>query len=273
MVQGHRLPASSFKHTLANSMIEDGVVTKIQQGKTKAELFVQDVEALFNYLRNLYAINDLAAYVEQYELVQARSESVMLSGNSKLKNTRTFTGFPVNTYTPVTAILNGHTFVITPQVGSSLFIHDFTGFQIPADITVVGIENPENFRCIHKQQYLFDRIQPLFVSRYPQSGDLVQWLLSIDNKYLHFGDLDFAGINIFANEYYQHLGNRASFFIPPRVQELLPRFGNRDLYNQQLLKAKDPMISSGITQLISLIHQHRKGLEQEIFINANVAGR
>jgi hypothetical protein len=30
---------------------------------------------------------------------------------------------------------------------------------------------------------------------------------------LHFGDLDFAGINIFRNEYHRELGNKARFLI------------------------------------------------------------
>ena len=46
----------------------------------------------------------------------------------------------------------------------------------------------------------------LFVCRYPQSNDLIKWLQSIPNRYLHFGDLDFAGINIYLNEFKKYLG-------------------------------------------------------------------
>lgn len=273
MVQGQRLPASSFKHSVADAMIEDGVVRKIQHGKQKAEMFVHDEKGLLSYLRNKYAITNLAAYVAQYGQVQTRSEAIELAGNSKLKNTRSFKGFLVTSYTPVNATLNGETFIINPPAGSSIFIHDFDAFHLPADVTVVGIENSENFRLVQKQQYLFAGIKPLFVSRYPQNGDLPKWLQSINNNYLHFGDLDFEGINIFINEYYHKLGFRSRFFIPSTVKDLLPLYGNRELYNKQLYKASDPLIDDAITQLLSLIHHHKKVLEQEIFINANDAGR
>jgi hypothetical protein len=49
------------------------------------------------------------------------------------------------------------------------FIYDFEKFIIPQDITIVGIENPENFKRIKKQKYLFENIQSLFISRYPQN--------------------------------------------------------------------------------------------------------
>lgn len=39
-------------------------------------------------------------------------------------------------------------------------------------MTVVGVENGENFCRIRSQKYLFGDNKVLFVSRYPQSADL-----------------------------------------------------------------------------------------------------
>ena len=92
--------------------------------------------------------------------------------------------------------------MLYPTEGTFQFIYDYERFILPADITIVGIENPENFRQISQQQYLFKDIKPLFVCRYPQnqSKDLLKWLQSIPNSYLHFGDFDLAGIGIYLNE-------------------------------------------------------------------------
>ena len=60
-------------------------------------------------------------------------------------------------------------------------------------------------------------VRLLFVSRYPQSIYLRSWLQKIPNRYVHFGDFDHAGINIFLTEFHAHLGARSSFLIPQGI--------------------------------------------------------
>ncbi len=152
-----------------------------------------------------------------------------------------------------------------------MFIYDFENFIICEYITVVGIDNPPNFRHIHQQSYLFETIEPLFVSRYPQtqSKDFISWLKQIPNNYLHFGDFDYAGINIYWNEYNKHLGKRARFFVPDNIEEDIKN-GNRDRYNKQKLKfSKDEIQEKNLSFLIKLIEKEQKGLDQEYFIIKN----
>lgn len=120
---------------------------------------------------------------------------------------------------------------------------------------------------------MFSTINPLFVSRYPQnqSKDLLKWLHSIPNSYLHFGDFDFAGIGIYLNEYKKHLGDKAQFFIPENIEFLLDNYGNRALYDKQKLNFEQQAIKEeNLTKLIALLHKYKKGLEQEIFINRRI---
>jgi hypothetical protein len=171
----------------------------------------------------------------------------------------------------VDAILNGNTIQLLPQEGAFSFIHDFESFIPSADTTIVGIENPTNFRWIRQQRHLFENIQPLFISRYPQTqyADVMEWLQSIPNPYLHFGDLDIAGIHIYLREYKKHLGERASFLVPAGLEQLLQQKGNRDLYNNQLHQLPDEglITEQPIKEALQLMHRYKKGLEQEIFID------
>src|SRR5690606_25840989 len=131
------------------------------------------------------------------------------------------------------------------------------------------IENPENFRYIEKQKRLFSHMKPFFVSRYPQnqSSDLMKWLQSIPNPYLHFGDFDFAGIGIYLNEYKKHLKGKASFFVPDEIEPLVIKYGNRKAYNVQKQTFNPNSITEEkLIKLIITIHKHRKGLEQEVLI-------
>lgn len=267
MEHGTLVPASSLQALVVQQMIEDGVIQKVQSGRTKASLVIKDTTAFKNYLFNHFGISNLGEYVEALSSEDlARSEAVTVSGNSKLKPIRTFKGFLVNSYEPVHATLNEESFLVNPAAGSFSFIYDYDRFVPAKSVTIVGIENPENFRFVHQQQYLFTGIQPLFVCRYPQSNDLVRWLQSIPNAYLHFGDLDFAGLNIYFNEYEKYLGAKASLFVPRNIEELLDKYGNRDLYNKQLHLASRLLEKAGVQELLRLFHRYKKVLEQEVLI-------
>jgi hypothetical protein len=267
LLQGERLPASTLQHVVVAKMLEDGVIQKQQTGKTKALLYLTNAASMHAYLKNHFAINDLQEYANKFnDEGLTRADSVAISGNSKLKSIRTFKGFLVNAYHPVNGSLHGEPFIIHPAKGSFTFISDYETFRVSADVTIVGVENAENFKYIYQQQPLFPNIRPLFVSRYPQSNDLLKWLMSIPNPYLHFGDFDFAGIRIYLNEYRQHLGDRASYFVPPSIQKLLDTYGNRDLYNKQLPLTDELLQDSDLLQLTALLHKYKKGLEQEVLI-------
>ena len=266
--QGAIISASSAKHAVIEEFVDENIVQRT--GRVQKSLSVLNNDRLKVYLQNKFGINDLDKYIETLKRSDfKRTDLTEVSSNSKLKKVRTFKGFLVNSYSPIQAVINGNSFLINPEIGTYTVASDFESFEIPSNITIVGIENPENFRYIEKQKYLFEKIKPLFVCRYPQNQhkDLIKWLQTIPNPYLHFGDLDFAGIGIYLNEYKKHLDSRATFFIPDNTKELLERYGNRELYDNQ----KNNFSIEGIeeiklNQLITMIHEYKRGLEQEVFI-------
>ena len=199
-----------------------------------------------------------------------RADLVELTGDSKAVRIRSCPGFPVNSYEPLMAKLAGRSIVIDPEPGSFIFICNWQEFTIPEDVVVVGVENMENFRMVRQQRYLFEYLcaPVLFVSRYPQSGDLVAWLRSITNRYIHFGDLDLAGIHIFQNEFFRHLGSRSEFFVPADVEQRLSR-GSLARYDSQLSRfGRIPVSDPRLSYLVSLIHKYHRGYDQEGFLCA-----
>ena len=266
--QGEFIRASSVKHAVVELLIEENIV--LRTGRVQKKLSVPNIERFKVFLQNKFGINNLEIYINTLQAVDfTRTDLTKISSNSKLKKVRTFKGFLVNSYTPIQTTLNGELLLLHPIAGSFQFVFDFEQFIIPEDVVIVGVENPENFRYIDKQKYLFEGIKPLFVSRYPQNQnkDLIKWLQSIPNHYLHFGDMDLAGIGIYQNEYKKYLGNKANYFVPDNTKEMLERYGNRKLYDNQ----KDNIDRSTINEpklnyLISLMHELKKGLEQEIYI-------
>lgn len=264
------IPSSELKHPTVNLMLQNGVLSKKQLSNTRAAYYIPSNSLMLAYLENQFGIRDLDEYIRGLSTSQlSRAEAVQLSGDSKLTSVRTFKGFLVNSYTPISASLFGKDMNIQPRQGTFTFIRDYEQFNLDPDITIVGIENAENFYEIKKLNYLFTHIQPLFASRYPQSHDLIKWLSRIANPYLHFGDLDFAGIQIYQNEFKKHLGNKATFFLPDQTEELLQQYGNRNLFNKQFKLNRispDHFQEPGLMKLWDMMMKYKKVLEQEIFI-------
>lgn len=269
LFNGESIPSSMAKHTLIDNLVLEGIIER--KGRIKKSLSLSDKRALTTYLQNNYSINDLQHYIQVAKQENVtRSELTAVSADSKLKKVRTFKGFLVNCYFPIQAELNGTKITLNPVEGTFQFIYDFETFYVSPDTTIVGIENPENFRHIDKQKYLFKDINPLFLSRYPQnqSKDLIKWLQSIPNNYLHYGDFDFAGIGIYLNEIKRHLADKAKFYVPKNIEKLIAANGNKKRYNEQKVNFEVKLIDEEeLLQLIDIIHEYRKGLDQEILIN------
>lgn len=261
-------------HKLIQDMIENGVLYERSSGRSSF-IGITGLDLLNNYLFSHFGINDLTQYVFNINNPNSsRGDNIEAGSDSKSKKIRTFKGFLVNCYQPIDCVLNHEPIVIQPVIGTFIFVYDFESFLIPKDVTIIGIENPENFRFIEKQKYLFESIKPLFVSRYPQnqSKDFMNWLQQIPNDYWHFGDFDFDGLNIYWNEYKVHLGKRAKFYLPNQLEKILKNYGNRKFYDNQKIKFdKNDISEDNILNLLQIIHRHKKGLEQELFAKLSLA--
>lgn len=273
LLAGEQVAGSRLSSKLLNELLAEGMLLVISHGSRKSYL-ARDTEALKRFLID----RDESYRILEVNLPDSRVSMATKTGNSKLVTVRSCPGFPVNSYEPIECFLRGESFWVNPQEGSFLFVSDWEKFTIPEDVVIIGIENMENFRMIRKQRLLFEKYlkvhefsnRVLFVSRYPQSSDLRRWLCSIPNYYLHFGDFDLAGINIFLFEFHQYLGKERSSYLIPDDIEFRLQSGSRNRYDEQYSHFKD--VKSDVfelQQLIALIHRERKAYDQEGYICCN----
>ena len=239
---------------------------------------VRDCEA---FKRDLITIDesfrDLQQLLSLYEKGNdiSRAEMASYNGNSKIRSKRTFNGFMINSYTPIYALLNHKEYNVMPTEGTFTFVYDWQNFSIPESVAIIGIENPENYEKIRLQKKIFERAVEkvtgdkntpvLFVSRYPQensSSDLRKWLMSIPNRYIHYGDFDLKGIDIFHTEFYKYLGDRSTFLIPDNIEQLIAK-GIGERYNSQYKYRgiKSPL--EDVQSLIELINKYKRCYDQE----------
>ena len=265
LISGEQVAGSRLSKKLLDELMAENLLLVVTHGSRKSYR-ARDVEALKRYLidkNENYRILDVSSSV-------SRASMAAETGNSKLLSVRSCPGFPINSYKPVLCSLRGDEFVINPIEGSFAFVDDWQHFVIPEDVVVVGVENMENFRMIRKQRTLFESVlgaKPLlFVSRYPQSTDLRQWLQTIPNHYIHFGDFDLAGINIFLTEFQKYLGDRASFLIPSDIEQRLSQ-GSSVRYNAQYSKFHGfHCLDKNLQSLVDLINKYHRCYDQEGYI-------
>ena len=274
-MHGESVASSAIRKDFADILLNEGLITVNAHGSRRSYSAI-NISSLKIFLQSQYEElknidNDII--LSNMETI-SRAEQAVSTGNSKIYSVRSCPGFPINSYERICCKLKDNEFVVNPQEGSFLFVTDWKNFAIPQDVIVVGIENMENFRMIRRQKKLFDEAigdsKILFVSRYPQSSDLRSWLQQINNRYVHFGDFDLAGINIFLTEFHKYIGNRSSFLIPSDIKRRLEN-GSTKRYDNQWKKFNS--LKTEITELqilIDLINTSHKCYDQEGYIEINL---
>lgn len=271
--RGETVPASRFPAELAHEMLAEGGVSRIVRG-SRQSLKVVSLRAFDVFLRSQGLQPDALQETRQsLDAADSRADLTRLTGDSKSAVVRSCPGFPVNVVAPLRVWLGEHKILLCPCPGSFLYISDYQHFRIPEEAIVVGVENMENFRLPERQAAVFDEIGEQFggggvpplllVSRYPQSKDLVNWLKSIPNYYVHFGDFDLAGIQIFLTEFFAHLGpERSAFFVPDDIEDRLLCSGSRERYDVQFARfGKMDVPDLRVLPLVQLIHRCQKGYD------------
>ena len=269
MLEGEHVPSSSLPQTIVSELRNEDLLG-VQMHGSRSTYYLIDKFASRRYIESYYLKgHTLEAWINMMSKPnESLSRAILVNetGDSKSQHIRTFRGFLVNCCEPIAIEMNGTSVTLSPTDGIAIFVQNPDSFRIPSDVVVVGIENGENFRKIRLQRHMFQPRRILFVSRYPQSADLRNWLMQIPNPYIHFGDFDLAGIHIYQSEIFKYLGERASFFIPEDIEDRISK-GNNALYDRQYSKyAQMNVTDERLQPLVDLIHQYHRVYEQEGYI-------
>lgn len=138
---GEKIPFGKLKHTVIESMLDNGILKKQIQGRSKAMIYLINSNTLTSYLKNHFGIDSLENYVQGYLKINlSRAEAIDISSNSKLKTIRTFKGFLVNSFEPVDCMLNSRPITIYPQEGTFTFIYDFEASRLLTTLLLLELK-------------------------------------------------------------------------------------------------------------------------------------
>lgn len=266
--EGKKVPLSRLKARIFQQLIQEQVLLR-QKESHGWNIYTDHPQSLLNYLYNHYIRCTLDEYIERGQAAPSRSNNIRMSGDSKLKETELWQGFYFKVSEPIHAQWQGKPLTLLPYPeGIPVFMPQPETLSLPEGVTVVMIENSENFLKIETQLPLFQGLKCFFVSFYPreQHSYFIEWLQKQPNNYVHYGDFDFAGIHIYQSQYKKYVSGESRYLVPSGLLPLFRRYGKRELYNNQLflqalIKADEP----GISELLEIIKREHKGLEQEIF--------
>lgn len=266
--EGKKVPLSRLKARIFQQLIQEQVLLR-QKESHGWNIYTDHPQSLLNYLYNHYIRCTLDEYIERGQAAPSRSNNIRMSGDSKLKETELWQGFYFKVSEPIHAQWQGRPLTLLPYPeGIPVFMPQPETLSLPEEVTVVMIENSENFLKIETQLPLFQGLKCFFVSFYPreQHSYFIEWLQKQPNNYVHYGDFDFAGIHIYQSQYKKYVSGESRYLVPSGLLPLFRRYGKRELYNNQLslqalIKADEP----GISELLEIIKREHKGLEQEIF--------
>lgn len=268
MRDGEHVPQGAFSSELAKDLLEQlksrGAVL-LQRNKSRGVYYAPDPQKLLSAcseispeLSNLDAASRLAAGEEI-----SRSESVEEFGDSKAgSNVNAYKGFSLISNERMTINYFGEEFTLMPTIG--VHVIDWKGIWIPEDVTVIGVENSQCFYCLDWIKNLGLKGRFVILNRFPVCEEAKLWLESIPNRYIHFGDFDLGGVQIYESEFKRRLGERASFLLPDDIEERIRLKGNAALYTKQMKTQSGVTSPSGeLNHLLEVIHSCQKGYEQE----------
>lgn len=237
-----------------------------------ALIYLNDDEALFGVIKsngyNVNCIEDLDYFIEQNENPKSRDEIADKYSHTKRVESKSFNGLMISVFDKLEVIYNEKKQYFYPLEGSGLFLHYSSKLQLDDDVIVVGVENPQVVWNINKYKHLFNKEKKylfLCISEYKTNYQYT-WLESFSGEYIHFGDFDLAGINIYLNTIVPKLkkAKSHSFLIPDNIYEIIKKKNYMlDYSNQTRYLNITSKEDNNLQKLIEFIKDNKITIEQE----------
>lgn len=215
---------------------------------------------------------ELVSYIDKLSTPQTRDEISNNNKNTKSIQSPSFKGLNVSVLRPLEVFIKGKEQTLMPLEGCSTFLHFASPLTLQKDTIVVGVENYQTLLYILRYKHLFNDGKDymfLLIKNINTSFER-DWLESLKNDYLHFGDYDLAAISIYLNEICPKLKQSShSYFINDFILKKIEN-GDRELYSKQIiqyrkLESKDKRVQ----KLINFINTKMRSVEQEALTLGN----
>lgn len=268
LIEKHSITEGKFvnkelvKQLKLNGSVVDGKKTPKVRYVTLAK-----EENIFLILKNndyyIDSVDEIDTYMEEmFDSKPSRDKVQKWHNSSKAKDSKSLKGLYVSSLKIINIKLDEKVVSIIPNNGLGYFLFYTQKIELFADTIIVGVENYQVIWFAKKYKQFFENDNALFVVMNPY---MLEWVGNLENEYIHFGDYDLAGINIYLNKIVPRLNKskKYSMFIPVNIETLIQEYGDYELYEKQ--KQYKNLITNDIqiNKLIATIRDNKKSIEQE----------
>ena len=267
LIEDGSISEKKFKNSLIVSELKsNGSVVSNTKGSRKYIALIKEKNIfllLQNHNYNIESSVDIDSYVEDMFGKNISRDVIQKHTNdSKSKTSKSMHGLYVSSLKKLDVKLNDDAVRILANDGLGYFFFHTEKLELFEDTVVVGVENYQVVWFAKRYTEFFSQPNLLFVVTTPY---MLEWISTLENEYIHFGDYDFAGINIYLNKIVPRLkmSKKYSMFIPENIEYLIVKYGNSELYENQKRYKNLRTDDLEITCLLEIITRYKKGFEQE----------
>jgi len=224
-------------------------------------------ENVFLVLKNnnyfIDSLEEIDDYIqEMFDKKPSRDEVQKWHNSTKSKESKSLNGLYVSSLNKIDIKLNDKIVTIIPDSGLGYFLFYTQKIELYESTIIVGVENYQVVWFAQKYKQFFDNKDILFIVINPF---MLEWIENLKNEYVHFGDYDLAGINIYLNKILPRLkkSKKHSMFIPQNIEYLIQEHGDPELYEKQKQYKNLDTNDIQINNLIKSIRDNKKSIEQE----------
>jgi len=268
LIEKHTITEGKFvnKELVKQLRLNGSVITGKQTPKVRY-ITLAKKENIFLVLKNndyyIDSVDEIDTYIQEiHENKPSRDKIQKWHNNSKAKDSKSLKGLYVSSLVSVDIKLDEKIVSIIPNNGLGYFLFYTQKIELFDDTIVVGVENYQVIWFARNYKQFFENDNILFVVINPY---MLEWISDLENEYIHFGDYDLAGINIYLHKVVPRLkkSNKYSMFIPSNIETLIEKYGDFELYEKQKQYTSLDTQDIQINNLIKSIRDNKKSIEQE----------
>lgn len=245
-----------------NGSVKDGKKTP----KVRYIILAKEENIFLFFKNNNYyidSVDEIEDYIEEiFGSKPSRDKVQKWHNNSKEKDSKSLKGLYVSSLKKIDIKIDDEIVSIIPNNGIGYFLFYTQKIELFSNTVVVGVENYQVVWFAKKYKQFFENDKVLFVVINPY---MLEWIEDLENEYIHFGDYDLAGINIYLNKIVPRLNKstKYSMFVPENIEALIQHHGDNELYEKQKQYNDLDTQDVEINKLISVIRKNKKSIEQE----------
>lgn len=256
------------KKTIIEKLHLNGSIKLNRISAQRYEILLLKEVNVFRLLKSLgyltmESIEDIDRYIEEILTKDVSRDKIQQwTKSSKTKSSKSLKGLYLSSLKNLDIKINDEVVTLVPTNGLGYFCFYTEKIEISKETVIVGVENYQVIWFAKRYREFFEKENILFVVRNPY---MREWIETLENEYIHFGDYDLAGINIYINEIIPRLkkSKKSSMFIPSNIESLIYKYGDVELFEKQKRYLEIDVRDKDVYELKEIIRKHKKGLEQE----------